>query len=76
MGRQRLELGPGRTLLDEAPAAGGPACTWPPDPARGLWRAEGVLRLTDLTFGIKEVRSHRLRVVTGLRGAVVEIGLS
>ena len=43
-------------------------------PGVGLWREQVVPRFTDLTLGIKEVRSHRLRVLTDLRGAVVEIG--
>lgn len=40
----------------------------------GLWREQVVPRLADLMLRTKEVRGHRQRVVTGLRGEVVEIG--
>src|SRR3954468_991112 len=39
-----------------------------------LWREHVVPRLTDVLLGTNEVRGHRERVVTGLRGEVVEIG--
>jgi ubiquinone/menaquinone biosynthesis C-methylase UbiE len=39
-----------------------------------VWREQVVPRFTDLTLGIKEVRSHRQRVVKGLQGTVVEVG--
>jgi SAM-dependent methyltransferase len=39
-----------------------------------LWREHVVPRLTDVLLGTAEVRGHRERVLTGLRGKVVEIG--
>ena len=39
-----------------------------------LWREHVVPRLTDVLLRTDEVRGHRRRVVTGLRGEVVEIG--
>ena len=39
-----------------------------------LWREHVVPRLTDVLLRTSEVRGHRRRVVTGLRGEVVEIG--
>jgi ubiquinone/menaquinone biosynthesis C-methylase UbiE len=39
-----------------------------------LWREHVVPRLTDVLLRTNEVRDHRRRVITGLRGEVVEIG--
>jgi SAM-dependent methyltransferase len=39
-----------------------------------IWREHVVPRLTDVMLGTNEVRGHRQRVLSGLRGAVVEVG--
>jgi ubiquinone/menaquinone biosynthesis C-methylase UbiE len=40
----------------------------------GVWREQVVPRLANVLLGTKEVAGHRQQVVTGLSGAVVEIG--
>ena len=40
----------------------------------GIWGKQVVPRLTDVMLGNEEVRRHRRRAVTGLRGVVLEIG--
>ena len=46
----------------------------PVDSGIGWWAEHVVPRLTDVALGTGEVRGHRQKAVTGLRGAVVEIG--
>ena len=50
------------------------AGAYPYTPAMGVWREHVVPRVTDVMLGTGEVRGHRERVITGLRGEVVEIG--
>jgi SAM-dependent methyltransferase len=63
--------------VELARAAPQPVRPSEPEPytaAVGVWREQVVPRLADVMLGTKEVRGHRQRVVSGLRGAVVEIG--